>query len=45
MGIDNRGKDSINKPTIRPNENKSGDVTKLVNSIKDKVTKTLGKDK
>ncbi len=43
MGIDNRGKEGVNKPTTRAGENKPGGVTKTVNETKDKVSKILKK--
>ena len=43
MGIDKQGKDSLNKSTQRPNENKPSPVTQQVNKTKDKVDKTLKK--
>jgi hypothetical protein len=41
MGIDKQGKDSLNKPNQRGNENKPTPVTKQVNRTADKVEKVL----
>lgn len=43
MSIDKQGKDSVNKPTTRGDNNKPGDVTQQVNRTKDKVEKILKK--
>jgi hypothetical protein len=43
MSIDKQGKNSIHKPTLRPNENKAKDVTTLINQTKDRVERTIKK--
>jgi len=43
MGIDNKGKNSLNIPAKRGDENKPTPVTKQVNRTRDKVEKALKK--
>ncbi len=43
MSIDNKGKDSLEKPTQRSSENKPTATTEVVNRTQDKVEKIIKK--